>query len=364
MLHIALNPKHRPCGQFSLAPSLGCSRCEKKAVYFRRYSGQRFCKKHFLQYFEEKVRKTIQKYKMIERGEKIGVALSGGKDSITTLSVLNKLSKKLDLEICAIAVDEGIRGYRSATIKSARSFCSEQNIPLHIVSFRRRFGTTLDKIMRQEKNACTYCGVLRRRLLSEKARELRLDKLATGHNLDDEVQAIMMNYIRGDIERLARLKRSLLNKKFMPRIKPLSEMPEKEVALYALLREFPVSFAECPYSLGTFRAGIRDFVNGLEKNNAGIKFSILKGYQKLLPYLELKTAMHECELCGEPTSQKICKTCSLVKRSDFDRKLVGMPSFSRKGTRRNSEARAQDTRFCSRNTRFLAIASENLYSRN
>ncbi|MBI5253562.1 MAG: TIGR00269 family protein [Euryarchaeota archaeon] len=296
-----------------IAFSLGCSKCKERAVYHRRYSGQKFCGEHFLQYFENKVRKTIQKYKMVGRGEKIGAALSGGKDSITTLSVLNALSKKLDLEICAIAVDEGIKGYRNDTIKSARSFCAGQNIPLHIVSFKRRFGTTLDKIMRQGKNACTYCGVLRRRVLSEKARELGMDKLATGHNLDDEVQAIMMNYIRGDVERLVRLKRSLLHEKFIPRIKPLSEMPEKEVALYALLRDFSVSFAECPYSHGTFRAGIRDFINELEKNNAGIKFSILKGYQKLLPYLELKTAMHECELCGEPTSQKICKTCLLVK---------------------------------------------------
>jgi uncharacterized protein (TIGR00269 family) len=287
-----------------------CDKCEKTAIYARRYSGQRFCGEHFLQYFENKVRKTIQKHKMIEGGEKIGVALSGGKDSITTLSILNELAK---IEICAIAVDEGIKGYRSSTIKSARSFCSERDIPLHIVSFRKRFGATLDKIMKQGKNACTYCGVLRRRLLSEKARELSLDKLATGHNLDDEVQAIMMNYIRGDIERLLRLSRSVLNKKFMPRIKPLSEMPEKEVALYALLRDFKVSFMECPYSLGTFRAGIRDFINELEKNNAGIKFSILKGYQKLIPYLELKAAMHECEICGEPTSQKICKTCLLVK---------------------------------------------------
>ncbi|MDI6654746.1 MAG: TIGR00269 family protein [Candidatus Hydrothermarchaeota archaeon] len=291
-----------------------CDNCnDRMAIYFRRYSGQRFCGEHFLQYFENKVRKTIQKYKMIERGDRLGVAVSGGKDSITTLSILNELAKK-NLEICAIAVDEGIKGYRSSTIKSARSFCSEQNIPLHIVSFRKRFGATLDKIMRQEKeNACTYCGVLRRRLLSEKARELSLDKLATGHNLDDEVQAIMMNYIRGDIGRLLRLGRSVLNKKFIPRIKPLSEMPEKEVALYALLRDFEVSFVECPYSLGTFRAGIRDFINELEKNNAGIKFSILKGYQKLLPYLELKAAMHECKICGEPTSQKICKTCLLVK---------------------------------------------------
>lgn len=290
-----------------------CTKCRGKAVYHRRYSGQRFCKEHFLQYFEEKVRKTIQKYKMIERGEKIGVALSGGKDSIATLSILNELGKKLDVDICAIAIDEGIEGYRNDTLKSVKSFCAERDIPLHIVSFEDRFGTTLDEIMRQEKNACTYCGVLRRRILGEKPRELGVDKLATGHNLDDEVQAIMMNYIRGDIERLVRLKHSLSHEKFIPRIKPLSEMPEKEVALYALLREFPVSFAECPYSLGTFRAGIRDFINELEKNNAGIKFSILKGYQKLLPYLELKKAMHECEICGEPASQKICKTCLLVE---------------------------------------------------
>jgi uncharacterized protein (TIGR00269 family) len=291
-----------------------CDKCGEKAAYFRRYSGQIFCSKHFMKYFEDKIRSTLRKYRMLERGERVGVALSGGKDSMSTLFILKELEEKLDIDVCAIAVDEGIDGYRKKTLTAAERFCSEYSIPLYGMSFSESFGTTLDEIA-GARNACTYCGVLRRRLLNEKARELKLDKLATGHNLDDEVQAILMNYIRGDIERLIRLERSIEHKKFVKRIKPLLEMPEKEVALYAILKDLNVSFDECPYARDSFRGSIRDFISTLEKDNAGIKFSILKGYQKLLPYLEdfARVKVRECEICNEPSSQKICKVCQLIK---------------------------------------------------
>jgi uncharacterized protein (TIGR00269 family) len=256
------------------------------------------------------------KYDMIKRGEGMGVGLSGGKDSIATLFILNKLAKKLNLELCAIAIDEGIAGYRDKTLKAASSFCSGYNIPLHVVSFKETLGYTLDEMAGDnDLKACTYCGVFRRKLLNEKARELNLDKVATGHNLDDEVQVILMNYIRGDVERLVRLGRSINHEGFVRRVKPLVEMPEKEVALYAILKNFDVAFEECPYVVGSFRIGIRDFINDLEKNNAGIKYSILRGYQEILPFVMKYRSkdIKECKICGGPTSQELCKTCKLLK---------------------------------------------------
>jgi uncharacterized protein (TIGR00269 family) len=285
-----------------------CDNCDKSAVYHRRYSGQKFCKDHFLLYFERKVKKTINDSGMIKRGERIGVALSGGKDSITTLSILNKLD---GIELFAIAIDEGIKGYREKSLKVAKKFCKENDIPLEIISFADSFGTTVDDSI---DHACSICGVLRRRLLNDKAKELGADKLATGHNLDDETQAIMINYVRGDPERLRRLSNSSGSDKFVPRIKPLQEMPEKEVGLYAVLN-FDVDFSECPYAQDSFRTGIRDFINTLERDNPGIKFSIKRGYDKLIPYLKSYPTkeLKECQLCGEPTSGEVCKVCDMLQ---------------------------------------------------
>jgi len=287
-----------------------CDRCDNNAVYHRRYSGQKFCKDHFIGYFEEKVKRTIKNYGMIEPGERVGVALSGGKDSITALYLLNQLN---DIELFAIAIDEGIEGYREKTLKTAREFCKENDIPLSIVSFAKSFGKTVDET--SGKNACSFCGVLRRRLLNDKAKELKLEKLATGHNLDDETQAIMLNYVRGDLDRLYRLSNTKRSEKFVRRVKPLQEMPEKEVGLFAILN-FDIDFSECPYASSSFRTGIRDFINDLEKDNPGIKFSIQRGYQKLMPYLDSypRKDLKDCQLCGEPTSGDICKVCDLLKK--------------------------------------------------
>lgn len=293
-----------------------CDRCSEKAICSRRYSGQNFCKEHFIEYFENKVQKTLIKYQMIERNTKIAVGLSGGKDSITCTFILKGLEEKLGIQVSAILIDEGISGYRGRTIDTARKFCDEHKIPLMVLSFQDEIGHTLDSMVKKgEKNGCTYCGVFRRKLLNEAARGIGAVKLATGHNLDDEVQAIMMNYIRGDLDRLIRLSTTSKHRGFVPRIKPLMEMPEKEVALYTILKGFDISMDECPYARDSFRTGIRDFINNLEDQNPGIKFSILRGYQKIFPLIEKYELppVGLCNKCGEPTSGDICKTCSLKK---------------------------------------------------
>ena len=291
-----------------------CDRCSEDAVYLRRYSGQRMCREHFLNYFEEKVVKTIKKEKMLQRGDKGGVGVSGGKDSLTTLHMLKNLQEDLDLEVHAIAVDEGVKGYRADTLGAAKNFCSREKIPLHVVSFKAGLGFTLDEV-HKKRSPCAYCGVFRRKLLNETGIKLGLDKLATGHNLDDEVQAIMMNYISGDVERIARYGSGDGKGGFVKRIKPLAEMPEKEVALYALLWDLGASFAECPYAGGTLRSKVRDWINALEKDHPGIKFSILAGSRKMQPLLRNAASkeLKKCEKCGAPSSGSVCKACLLLE---------------------------------------------------
>ncbi|NOZ59593.1 MAG: TIGR00269 family protein [Euryarchaeota archaeon] len=295
---------------------VSCSICGERACYHRRYSGQRFCAEHFLEYFERKVKKTMLRYRMVERGERIGVAVSGGKDSLTLLRILDRLAGRLSLELHAILIDEGIANYREETIERARRFCEELGVPLRVLSFREHFRLALDEAVRlSHRNACTFCGVFRRKLLNDAARELGCDRLATGHNLDDEVQAILMNFLRGDLERLLRLGTRTRSERLVPRIKPLMEMPEKEVALYALLAGIPASFEECPYAVQSFRTEVREMINRLEESNPGIKFSILRSYQKLLPLLESYGVkqLQSCRTCGEPSSGERCRACLLLE---------------------------------------------------
>ena len=286
-------------------------KCGKKAIYFRRYSGQKFCEEHFIEYFENKVKKTIINKKMLKSNDRVGVALSGGKDSAVALYLLNKFRKEFKIEIKAISIDEGIKNYRERTLKLAKELCRSLGVEHFIVPFKEEFGKTLDEMPGPK---CSYCGVFRRRLLNQTARELKLSKLATGHNLDDVAQAILMNYIRGDIERLIRLFSPLKYEQFIPKVRPLMEMPEEEVALFAIVNKLPVSLEECPYRKQAFRLRIRNFINELEKDNPGIRFSILRGYEKILPIIREypRAKLKRCKLCGEPTSQEICKACKML----------------------------------------------------
>ena len=217
-----------------------CSKCRKPAITFIRYNGTHLCKDHFIQYFERRVKKDIKKQGKTENNCRIGLAISGGKDSTVALYVANDIfSKRTNIDLIAITVDEGIHGYRDESIKIASENCKKLGIEHPIVSFKDMIGKTMDEIasMGTELGECSYCGVFRRLCLNKKSKEFRVNKLVTGHNLDDTTQSILMNFVNGDIQKLARLgPHRKVQHGLVPRMLPLRSIPEKEVALYAIVK--------------------------------------------------------------------------------------------------------------------------------
>lgn len=295
-----------------------CQRCPKSAVIFQKYSNAHLCKSHFIEDVERKIKRDIRKFKMIGRGERIVVALSGGKDSVVLLYILHKIFKdRPDLEIIALTIDEGIKGYRANTLSHAIKLTNELGIAHTIRSFEDVFGTTMDAlVIKKEHAACTLCGVLRKNILNKAARELGADKIAIGHNLDDESQTILMNYMRGDIDRLRRMLPGSIQPGMVPRIKPLRSIPEKEVALYGFLNDLPVSMDECPYAGDALRNEIREMINNYEVRHPGTKYSLLGGFETISKMLRPPvTEILKCDKCGEPSSEMVCKTCRLLGRA-------------------------------------------------
>jgi len=297
---------------------LKCDKCGRRAVAYIRHANKHLCRKHFIEYFERKVKYAIKKYNMIRSGDKIAIALSGGKDSTTLTYVLHKLYKKRrDIELVAITIDEGIEGYRPPTVKIARKITSELGIEHHVLSFKDEFGMTLDEMVKiGKKKPCTYCGVFRKYLLNRKARELGCTKLATGHNLDDEVQTILLNFLQADLERLARLIPQRVQEGLILRIKPFREVYERDVVVYGLLHGLPMDMNECPYSQFPVRAVVRDFIYEFENRYPGRKYSIMRSFEELIPCLKQmypQVELNRCKICGEPTPKDICQACSLLK---------------------------------------------------
>ncbi len=205
-----------------------CDKCRSEAVIQQRYSGMHLCAAHEILDVERKIKRRMRKERSAMPGDHIAVAMSGGKDSAVTLSILlETFGKRPDIKFSAITIDEGIEGYRNFSIPYAKELCDRYGVPHYVVSFKDEIGHTLDDVLSRDREeaSCTYCGVFRRTLLNRKAREIGANKLATGHNLDDEAQAVMLNIMNGDTERLARLRPTRAQDGLIPRIKPLMDVP-------------------------------------------------------------------------------------------------------------------------------------------
>lgn len=307
-----------------------CDKCKQKSVIKLSYGPHNFCKNHFNKFFENRFKKTIRKYKLIKSKEKILIALSGGKDSVVLLHLLNKFYKKSNL-LQALIIDEGVKGYRDKSVKVAEQNCKKLGIEYKIVSFQKEFSVTNDEIMplilKNNKlgGTCAFCGTMRRNLMNRYAKKLQMDKLATGHNLDDEVQSFVMNVFNNDFTRLKRTgaKAGVIEHDgFVKRIKPLYQTPEKEIIAYCAFNNINHYSQECcPYSWTAKRNEFREMLNTFENRFPGTQFSILNFNEQLkenvLPTKKEKKILSSkikcCEECGEPTDKKICKTCEMIE---------------------------------------------------
>jgi uncharacterized protein (TIGR00269 family) len=242
----------------------------------------------------------------------------------------------------AVTVDEGIKGYRDEALKIAVENCKKLDIMHHVVSFEELFGYTLDELIVSQRaknmsrfSSCAYCGVLRRKALNLAARQVDANRIATAHTLDDEVQTILLNIFHGDVLRIAREKPATngVHSKLVRRIKPFCEIPERETSLYAYVKRISFQSTPCPYAFEALRNDVRHMVNRLEEKHAGMKFAIFNSIERIRPALEQmdkKQGFGECVECGEPTSERVCNTCRILKELRHDNQYSNKHGVSNK----------------------------------
>jgi cytoplasmic tRNA 2-thiolation protein 1 len=318
-----------------------CSTCASARAVLRRVrSGAHLCKACFFAAFEADVLDTITRYRLFARGERVAVAVSGGKDSTVLAAVLVALNARegLGLDLWLLSVDEGIAGYRDDSLAAVERSVVARGAggpPLRIVSYKDLYGWSMDEVVAAagRANNCSFCGVFRRQALDRGAATIGADVIATGHNADDVAETVFMNLLRGDISRLGRCAapRTAGGDGMLPRAKPFLHAFEKEIVLYAHHARLDYVATECVYSPGAYRGLAREFLKELESTRADTVADVIMsaaGWRIAGAYgvgrdgiedvvrsgglIMKQRNVRACIRCGFAASGTLCQACMLL----------------------------------------------------
>jgi uncharacterized protein (TIGR00269 family) len=294
-----------------------CDRCENQIAYTRKYSGEKLCSKCFSNSILRKTAKTISKYKMIQNDELVAVAVSGGKDSLALLNIMNKMTANHNFRIKAITIDEGIPGYRDEALEIVEKFCKNLNVDLKVYSYKELFDLSLDEALDLRENekisSCSICGTLRRRAMEYAAKDISANVIATGHNLDDTLQTFIINMLSGDISKVGWMHPDTTGNS-LRKIKPFCEIYESEIVFYAFTNDIPFQSEPCPHMNEGIRTEIRVFLNSLEKQHSGIKNNLYQSIIKVSQSVKGSSQKQKiiCVKCGSECTGTICSVCNMV----------------------------------------------------
>jgi uncharacterized protein (TIGR00269 family) len=297
-----------------------CKRCREPAVIDVRRHRAAFCKDCFLHHCREQVRRTIDSHKMIAPGERVLVAISGGKDSLAVWDVLLDLGYDAD----GVYLGLGIGDYSDTSREYAEAYAAERGAKLTVVDIPAEYGFGIEGAARATKRVpCSACGLSKRHLLNTAALDGGYDVLATGHNLDDEAAVLFGNVLNWNVPYLARQRPVLpAADGFARRVKPLIRVSERETAAYCVLTGIDYIVDECPMAAGNRHLRYKETLNELEERSPGAKAAFyLQFVDRMLPLLddvadEEKASVGECTRCGAPSTSDVCAFCRLVERAN------------------------------------------------
>ncbi len=309
-----------------------CSFCKKNGnLYYRKHSGQYLCSECLIMSIERIIYRTISKYKMLKPEDKIIVALSGGKDSITLLYNLIQIQKKTykSKSLVALSIDEGIQSYTQRNLKIASEFCEKYNIEHKIISFKTRIGKTLDEIIELKrtrddfKYRCNYYSILRNRLLNDEAKQLGGTVLVLGTNLTDISETFLMNILNNKFHLIGDQYGLDDNKKiynyYIKKVMPLMKIPQNEILYYAKLKNLKYINVHCLYrkQYPILRKKILEFIENLKIKSPEIEFNLFNGFIELLKVFnkeEKQKKLNFCIKCNYPTNNpQNCNYCNILE---------------------------------------------------
>jgi uncharacterized protein (TIGR00269 family) len=287
-----------------------CRRCSAPAVIEVRRHNAAYCRDCFLHVFRAQVERAIEKWHMLDDGDRVLVAVSGGKDSLALWDVL------LDLEVDAdgLYLGLGIGEYSDRSAEVTKAFADARNATLRVVDLAREYGFDVPTAGRKgSRSTCAVCGLSKRYVFNKAALDGGYDVIATGHNLDDEAATLLGNTLRWQTDSIARQSPVLPAKDGMTKkVKPLFRLSELETAAYAFLRGIDYVVEECPLVAGNTQLRYKEAMNAIEATSPGTKARFLFGYlDRGRPLFGAAddAVLTACGSCGQPTTGRFCAFC-------------------------------------------------------
>lgn len=291
--------------------------CGGLAVVGLRSHHAGFCEKCYPIFFRRQIRRGIESQKLFSKDDRVLVALSGGKDSLSLMLELVEMG----YDATGLFIDLAIPQASAEAREITEMFCRERGLPL-IVADLAKEGLPIPEVRKKlRRPVCSVCGKIKRYYFNKIALEGKFDCLATGHNLDDEVSRLFANALRWDKAYLSD-QGPLLEARpgFARKAKPLWRLTEFETANYAFLRDIPHFSKPCPYSGGASFSVLKGVLQKLESAMPGKKLDFYQGFLERgrnafnEDSKEKDAALAPCADCGSPTSSgDLCGVCR-VKR--------------------------------------------------
>ncbi|MDY7105429.1 MAG: ATP-binding protein [Actinomycetota bacterium] len=305
-----------------------CRVCRGPAIIDVRRHNANFCAEHFLRLCRDQTAKAIERFSMINPGERALVAVSGGKDSLAVWDLLIQLGHEAD----GLYVGLGIDGYSDRSADYARAFAADRGLTLTEVDLRTEYGYDIPGGARAARRApCSACGLSKRHVFDRVAIDGGYDVLVTGHNLDDEAAVLFGNVLRWQNEYLARQAPVLPARDgFCRKVKPLVRLGERETAAYCVVAGIDYQIEECPMSAGNRHLGYKEALNDIERRSPGTKHEFYFGFldraaERFASGDTGAADLAPCTSCGAPTPSGVCAFCRLVERAVPQRVELRMP---------------------------------------
>ena len=297
-----------------------CIKCGEPAVINMRQHRLGLCADHFLEWVPHQVDRAIEKYGMFTPGERVLVAVSGGKDSLSLWDILLRLGYPAEGIYINLGVPQG--DYSNVSQHKVEQFAAEHSAAFRVVNVEAEYGQTIPQISHRKRgrSTCSTCGLVKRHVMNQVAYEGGYAVLATGHNLDDEAAVLFQNALHWATGYLARQAPVLpaSHPGLMRKVKPLIRLFEREMAAYALVRGIDYIYEECPYSRGATTLFYKQLLDQLEEASPGAKqmfylqFLQARREGRLLPSEASQVELHACQRCGQPTTAPgMCAFCRL-----------------------------------------------------